>query len=84
MKTAKKIFGILIGNFILAFGIAAFVLPQGLITGGVTGISIVPVSYTHLDVYKRQILRRARMAGWLMKRVRMREGKKQELSLIHI
>ena len=40
MKTAKKIFGILIGNFILAFGIAAFVLPQGLITGGVTGITL--------------------------------------------
>ncbi|MDO4453050.1 MAG: YitT family protein [Eubacteriales bacterium] len=50
MKTAKKIFGILIGNFILAFGIAAFVLPQGLITGGVTGISIVLRHYFDMDL----------------------------------
>lgn len=50
MKAGKKILGILIGNFILAFGIAAFVLPQGLITGGVTGLSIVLSHYFDVNL----------------------------------
>ena len=29
------------GNIFLAFGIAAFVIPQGIIMGGATGIGIV-------------------------------------------
>lgn len=33
--------GILLGNAILAFGIAAFVLPHGMITGGATGLGLV-------------------------------------------
>ena len=33
--------GILLGNAILAFGFAAFVLPHGMITGGATGLGLV-------------------------------------------
>ena len=38
----KKLgYHILLGNAILAFGIAAFVLPHGMITGGATGLGLV-------------------------------------------
>lgn len=50
MRAAKKITGILIGNFVLALGIAAFVLPQGMITGGVTGIGLVLRHYFGVDL----------------------------------
>ena len=37
----SELCGILLGNAILAFGIAAFVLPHGMITGGATGLGLV-------------------------------------------
>lgn len=40
-KSWISIAGILLGNAILAFGIAGFILPLGMITGGATGIGIV-------------------------------------------
>ena len=82
---------ILLGNTAYAFAVAAFILPNHLITGGTTGLALffnylagvpvaafvgafnvlmfllgfwvlgknfaftTPVSYTHLDVYKRQL-----------------------------
>lgn len=37
----KKIFFVLLGNSIYAVGVAAFVLPMGLITGGTTGLGLI-------------------------------------------
>jgi len=55
MKKTKLLFDILIvilGNFLYAAGVAFFILPSGLITGGTTGIALsinnfsgLPVSY---------------------------------------
>lgn len=41
MKTVKNILLILLGNLLIAFGVAAFLVPSGLISGGVTGLSLV-------------------------------------------
>lgn len=41
---------ILIGNAILAFAIAAFVVPSGIIMGGATGIGILLNRFLHTDV----------------------------------
>ena len=41
---------ILLGNAVLAFAIAAFTVPHGLITGGVTGISLFLGRFLDLDV----------------------------------
>lgn len=38
--------GILLGNAILAFGIAAFVLPHGMITGGATVLDLLRAEYS--------------------------------------
>ena len=70
----KKLILILLGNFILAFGVNCFMVSTGIIMGGATGIGLavnkftginlsyvvwvlnfIPVSYTHLDVYKRHL-----------------------------
>lgn len=40
-KEGAALFAILGGNAVLAFGVAAFVLPQGMIMGGATGLGIV-------------------------------------------
>ena len=40
-KTIKECAGILLGNLLLAFTVAAFVLPYKVIMGGATGIGIV-------------------------------------------
>ena len=37
----KRIMWVLIGNMIYSCGIAAFVLPNDLITGGTTGIALI-------------------------------------------
>lgn len=58
MKQLWKRFGnvlwtgasILIGNAILAFAIAAFVVPSGIIMGGATGIGILLNRFLHTDV----------------------------------
>lgn len=41
MKTIRKTLIIIIGNFILALGVMGFIIPSGIITGGVTGIALV-------------------------------------------
>ncbi len=38
---AKNLFLVVLGTFVLAFGCAVFMIPFNLVTGGVTGISIV-------------------------------------------
>ena len=62
---------IVLGNIMYAAAVVLFIVPNGLITGGTTGLALfvnhsigIPislfvsvfnaVSYTHLDVYKRQ------------------------------
>ena len=42
--------GILAGNAVLAFGVAGFVLPQGMITGGATGLGIVTHKLLGVDI----------------------------------
>ena len=39
-QTVKNIIGVLIGNTIYAFGVLLFIVPNGLITGGSTGLGI--------------------------------------------
>lgn len=41
---------IIIGNFILAIGICAFITPVGLITGGASGIGIAVKSLTDINI----------------------------------
>lgn len=41
----KKIFFVLLGNTIYAVGLAAFVFPTGLITGGTTGLGLIANHY---------------------------------------
>lgn len=50
MRKGKVIFEILIGNAILAFAIAVFILPNQMICGGVTGLSIILAHYLHIDI----------------------------------
>ena len=50
MNPAKKIIKILLGNLILALGVNCFVVPQGLIMGGATGIGIAVNHYTGLNL----------------------------------
>lgn len=40
MKSLKNVIIILLGNFVLAFGVNAFLVPHGIIMGGATGIGI--------------------------------------------
>lgn len=46
----KEAIIIVIGNFLLALGITAFILPSGLITGGGTGIALIVRYFTGLNV----------------------------------
>lgn len=41
---------IIVGNFILALGICAFITPVGLITGGASGIGIAVKSLTGINI----------------------------------
>lgn len=50
MKKGKTIFEVLIGNAVLAFAIAVFILPNQMICGGVTGLSIIMEHYFHLPI----------------------------------
>jgi uncharacterized membrane-anchored protein YitT (DUF2179 family) len=49
-NTLKESIFIIIGNFALALGITAFILPVGLITGGGTGIALIMRYFTGLEV----------------------------------
>lgn len=49
-KTVKMVLGVLLGNVILAFVVAAFILPHNFIMGGATGLGITLNHYLHLDI----------------------------------
>lgn len=52
-KVGKWIFtivGVLFGNALLAFGVAAFIVPQGMITGGATGLGIAINRFFGMDI----------------------------------
>lgn len=46
----KKLMWVLIGNTAYCFGIVAFVLPMGLITGGTTGLGLIANHYAGIPV----------------------------------
>lgn len=48
-KFFYSIFTVLIGNFILAFGVCAFILPLHVITGGVAGVAVVLHPLVHVS-----------------------------------
>ena len=68
--TLMDFLAIILGSALWVFAVDAIVIPNDLLSGGLTGIaiminyalpvvpvSIMAVSYTHLDVYKRQAIR---------------------------
>ena len=44
-KTIKTILGVLVGNLVLSFAVAAFTVPNGIIMGGATGIGLTISHY---------------------------------------
>lgn len=50
MKHLRETLIIIVGNFIIALGICAFITPAGLITGGASGIGIAVKSLTGLNI----------------------------------
>lgn len=50
MKVWKEIAGILLGNALIAFGVAAFILPHEMIVGGVTGLSLILGHYFRIGM----------------------------------
>lgn len=46
----KKIFYVFLGNTIYCFGIVAFILPLGMITGGTTGLGLIAEHYAGIPV----------------------------------
>lgn len=46
----KKIFLVLLGNTIFCFGVVAFILPLGLISGGTTGLGLIAEHYFNIPV----------------------------------
>ena len=48
-ESAKTVFYIILGNAILAFLVAAFIIPHNIIMGGTTGIAIVLSRFFHFD-----------------------------------
>lgn len=50
MEKIKMLVLILIGNAILALGVSAFLLPNGFIAGGTTGIAIIMNHYFSLEI----------------------------------
>lgn len=49
-KHMNTVFGVLIGNAILAFTVAAFIVPHGVIMGGATGIGLTIAHYVPIDL----------------------------------
>ena len=41
---------ILLGNAVMALGIVVFILPNDLMTGGTTGLSLIVENYTNLPI----------------------------------
>lgn len=49
-KHVKTVFGVLVGNAILAFTVVAFIVPHGVIMGGATGIGLTIAHYVPVDL----------------------------------
>lgn len=49
MKKIKDYFFLILGNFVLAFGVSAFALPNSILTGGVSGIAVALQPVFHLN-----------------------------------
>ena len=49
-KHVNTVFGVLVGNAILAFTVAAFIIPHGVIMGGATGIGLTIAHYVPVDL----------------------------------
>ena len=49
-KHVNTVFGVLVGNAILAFTVAAFIVPHGVIMGGATGIGLTIAHYVPVDL----------------------------------
>ena len=50
VKNIKRILMIVLGNLILAFGVAAFMIPHKIIIGGSTGIASCIQHYFHIPL----------------------------------
>ena len=49
-NAAWKLLLVLAGNTLYSLGVALFVLPTGLITGGTTGLGLVAQNYLHIPL----------------------------------
>ena len=49
-KHVNTVFGVLVGNAILAFTVVAFIAPHGVIMGGATGIGLTIAHYVPVDL----------------------------------
>lgn len=49
-KLLTTVLGVIVGNFIVAVAVVAFIVPQGVILGGSTGMSLAVNHYTGMDL----------------------------------
>ena len=49
-KHMNTVFGVLVGNAILAFTVAAFIVPHGVLMGGATGLGLTIAHYVPVDL----------------------------------
>ena len=49
-KIIKTILGVLVGNLVLSFAVAAFIVPNGIIMGGATGIGLTISHYFQVNL----------------------------------
>ena len=49
-KNLETVLGVLIGNIVLAFTVAAFMVPHGIIMGGATGIGLTISHYLPIQL----------------------------------
>ena len=54
-KTIKTILGVLVGNLVLSFAVAAFTVPNGIIMGGATGIGLRCCSFSVQYFWERSL-----------------------------
>ena len=64
--SVKDFLYLILGAFIYSIGTHSFIETANIAPGGAVGVALMlnPVSYTHLDVYKRQILQKRRSTPW--------------------
>ena len=49
-KLLTTVLGVIVGNFIVAIAVVAFIVPQGVVLGGSTGMSLAVNHYTGMDL----------------------------------